>query len=140
MIDPGDPRTPLRQIAERLRAQILAGQPPGGYPLPAEAALAASYRVNKLTVHRALLTLQAEGLVVIRASFGTYVRDRREPHVVRLSEGTVSARHATAREAARFGVAAGWPVLVVERAGRRMVVPADRVRVEIGAPGDVHRR
>lgn len=137
MIDPGDPRSPLRQIADDLRAGILAGRPPGGYPLPAEAALAAAYRVNKLTVHRALLVLQAEGLVVIRASFGTYVRDRREPHVVRLSEGSVSARHASVREAARFGVAAGWPVLVVARGGRRIVVPADRVRVEIIR--DVHR-
>lgn len=139
MIDPGDSRTPLRQIADQLRADILDGRPPGGFPLPAEAALAGLWRVNKVTVHRALLVLQAEGLVVIRPSFGTYVRDRREPHVVRLSEGSVWARHATPREAARFGVVAGWPVLVVSRAGVEIVVPADRVRVDIGVAG-VHRQ
>jgi GntR family phosphonate transport system transcriptional regulator len=66
-----------RQIADRLRAEIVAGTWPGGSALPTESALASRFRVNRHTVRRALATLAGEGLVRTDQGRGTFALARR---------------------------------------------------------------
>jgi GntR family phosphonate transport system transcriptional regulator len=61
------------QIADLLRAEMLAGAWPSGAALPAEAALAHRFGVNRHTVRRALAALAAEGLVRSDQGRGTFV-------------------------------------------------------------------
>lgn len=70
-----DDRQPIyQQLAERLAAQLLEGDPPEGEALPSVRALAGRYLLNPLTVHRALQALGDEGLVETRRGLGVYVR------------------------------------------------------------------
>ena len=52
-----------RQAADRLRAAILCGLLPVGTELPAEADLAAGFRVSLITLRHALRELEGEGLI-----------------------------------------------------------------------------
>jgi GntR family transcriptional regulator len=63
-----------RQLADRLAAQLLDGQPPEGEALPSVRALASRYLINPLTVSRALQALVDEGLVESRRGLGMYVQ------------------------------------------------------------------
>lgn len=139
IIDPDADRPAYRQLADALRARIEAGELRPGWPLPAEQTLIGEYGVSRATVRRAVEDLREEGLVVTRPRYGTYVRDQEHRHVVLLTDGDVWARPATRREARRYRVATGAPMLVVQRGGTEIVVPADRVRVKI-IRGTDHRR
>lgn len=136
MIDPDDDRPMYRQVVEALEERIASGAIPGGYPLPAEQAVMAEFGVSRITVRRAVEELRRAGLVVTRKGFGTYVRARGVRHVVRLAAGTVIARPATRPEARRHLVSPGWPMLVVRRGGVEVVLPADRVVVEVSPRDD----
>ena len=48
-----------------------------GSQLPTESEFQHEYGVSRTTIRAALSTLAAEGLVVTRKGFGSYVRDRR---------------------------------------------------------------
>ena len=61
-----------RQLADRLRADILDGRLTG--QVPSAAALAVAYSVSKPTAEKALRALAAEGLTVATPGKGTYVR------------------------------------------------------------------
>ena len=63
-----------RQLADRLAAQLLDGEPPEGEAMPSVRALASRYLINPLTVSRALQSLADEGLVESRRGLGMYVR------------------------------------------------------------------
>jgi GntR family transcriptional regulator len=63
-----------RQLADRLSAQLLDGDPPEGEAMPSVRALAGRYLINPLTVGRALQALADEGLVESRRGMGMYVR------------------------------------------------------------------
>jgi DNA-binding GntR family transcriptional regulator len=72
MIDP-DLSTPVYlQLAELLAAQIRAGRPPQGRPLPSITRLASDYGVAVGTVRHALAVLRARGVIHIVAGKGTY--------------------------------------------------------------------
>jgi GntR family transcriptional regulator, transcriptional repressor for pyruvate dehydrogenase complex len=60
-----------------LRGEILSGDLPPGLRLPPERALAERFRVNRVTVRRALSRLEAEHLVSVRQGSGYCVRDYR---------------------------------------------------------------
>jgi GntR family phosphonate transport system transcriptional regulator len=62
-----------RQIADRIEADIGAGVLAEGTKLPAEAALAERYGVNRHTVRRAIAALAEKGLVRASRGSGTYV-------------------------------------------------------------------
>jgi GntR family transcriptional regulator, phosphonate transport system regulatory protein len=113
-----------RQIAERLRAEIVAGVHAPGARLPAETELAARFAVNRHTVRRAMATLASEGMVRIGQGSGTFVEHRRLPYPIsrrtRFSEivsatarspaGALVAHaieHADARLSTRLGVPVG---------------------------------
>jgi GntR family transcriptional regulator len=61
-------------IADELRAEILAGSFKHGDQLKTEPELMDQYGVSRPTAHRALIELEAEGLVEIRHGIGTFVR------------------------------------------------------------------
>jgi GntR family transcriptional regulator len=70
-----DDRQPIyQQLAERLAAQLLEGEPPEGEAMPSVRALAGRYLLNPLTVNRALQALGDEGLLEARRGLGLYVR------------------------------------------------------------------
>lgn len=62
-----------QQLAERLAAQLLDGQPPEGEPMPSVRTLAGLYLLNPLTVNRALQALGDAGLVETRRGLGIFV-------------------------------------------------------------------
>jgi GntR family transcriptional repressor for pyruvate dehydrogenase complex len=62
---------------QRLRAAILAGEPPAGAMLPPERALAAELGVNRTTLRAAIQRLGEMGLVAPHQGRGTVVRDFR---------------------------------------------------------------
>lgn len=63
-----------RQLADRLAAQLLDGEPPEGEAMPSVRALAGRYLINPLTVSRALQSLVDDGLVESRRGLGMYVQ------------------------------------------------------------------
>lgn len=76
-----DQRQPLyQQLADRLSAQLLDGEPREGEAMPSVRVLAGRYLLNPLTVNRALQALDDEGLLENRRGVGFFVhagaRDR----------------------------------------------------------------
>lgn len=69
---PTDP--PYREIADRLRARIQAGQPAVGEAFPGAKQLGDEFGVSHTTVHKAFAVLRDEGLVDVRPGVGVFVR------------------------------------------------------------------
>ncbi|MFN8519457.1 MAG: GntR family transcriptional regulator [Chloroflexota bacterium] len=65
-----------RQLAEDLRARILAGEFVVTEPMPTEAQLSEHYRASRITVRHALALLDQEGLVHRKQGRGSFVRPR----------------------------------------------------------------
>ena len=69
-----DPHLPIyQQLADRLAAQLLDGEPPEGQAMPSVRNLAGHYLLNPLTVTRALQTLSDNGLLESRRGLGLFV-------------------------------------------------------------------
>ena len=64
----------FRQIADVLRGEIERGVYPPGSPFPTEHALAQRFRVDRITVNRAVRILRGEGLVRVERGRGVVVR------------------------------------------------------------------
>lgn len=62
------------QLAEDLRAQILAAKPGAAQRFPTEAELCKTYEVSRFTVREALRRLQQDGLIARRRGSGTVVQ------------------------------------------------------------------
>lgn len=71
-----EPQRLYRQIAERLRSAILAGDYTPGARLPAERDLAQLLGVSRPSVREALIALEVDGWVEVRTGSGVYVQDR----------------------------------------------------------------
>ena len=91
-LDPRSDRPLSLQLADVLRAEIQEGVRGPGSQLPTESEFQHEYGVSRTTIRAALSTLAAEGLVVTRKGFGSYVRDR--PPLRRVSS---THRHASHR-------------------------------------------
>jgi GntR family transcriptional regulator len=91
-LDPRSDRPLSLQLADVLRAEIQEGIRVPGSQLPTESEFQHEYGVSRTTIRAALSTLAAEGLVVTRKGFGSYVRDR--PPLRRISS---THRHASHR-------------------------------------------
>lgn len=68
-----DPRPMYLQIVEQIRARIAAGDWPAGTELPSIRALAATIKVSVITIKRAYLELESEGVIVTRHGKGSFV-------------------------------------------------------------------
>ncbi|HEY1004523.1 MAG TPA: GntR family transcriptional regulator [Streptosporangiaceae bacterium] len=75
-LDPRSDRPLALQLADVLRAEIQQGVRRPGSQLPTESEFQRDYGVSRTTIRTALAALAAEGLVVTRKGFGSYVRDR----------------------------------------------------------------
>lgn len=71
-----------QRIREAVRKKIADGTYPAGSQLPADSEFYKLFKVNKLTVVRALNDLAREGLVIRRQGSGSYVADRRVPSIL----------------------------------------------------------
>jgi GntR family phosphonate transport system transcriptional regulator len=132
-----------RQIADRLEAEIGAGSLAQGAKLPAEAALAERYGVNRHTVRRAIAALAEKGLVRASRGSGTFVEaaplaypisertrfsdivaaEGRLPGARLLGAERVAADAAIAR---RLAIAPGDPVVRLETLASTNGVPLSR--------------
>jgi GntR family transcriptional regulator len=74
-ISQADPRPLYLQILEQIRRRIAVGDWRPGQEIPSIRALAAATRVSVITVKRAFLELEHEGLIVTRQGRGTFVAD-----------------------------------------------------------------
>ena len=92
-----DARPMYLQIMEQIRARIAAGEWPVGKELPSIRALAAALNVSVITIKRAYLDLENEGVIVTRHGKGSFVADvnglagelqeeRLEEHLARAAE------------------------------------------------------
>ena len=70
-----DERPMYLQIMEQIRARIAAGDWPAGKELPSIRALAAALNVSVITIKRAYLDLETEGVIVTRHGKGSFVAD-----------------------------------------------------------------
>ena len=70
-----DARPMYLQILEQIRERIAAGDWPPGRELPSIRGLAAEVRVSVITVKRAYLELESEGVIVTRQGKGSFVAD-----------------------------------------------------------------
>jgi len=66
------------QIMEQIRLRIAAGDWPAGKELPSIRALAADLKVSVITVKRAYLDLESEGVIVTRHGKGSFVADAQD--------------------------------------------------------------
>ncbi len=70
-----DDRQPIyQQLADRLAADLLDGEPPEGEAMPSVRALAAQHLLNPLTVSRALQALTEANLLDNRRGLGLFVQ------------------------------------------------------------------
>lgn len=75
-LDPTDPRSPSKQIADDLRELIASGVLGAGAKLPSERELAERYRVAPQTVRQAVAILKHEGLALGQPGRGVFVRSK----------------------------------------------------------------
>lgn len=75
IISQADARPMYLQLIEQIRRRIALGDWPAGYELPSIRALAADVRVSVITVKRAYLELERDGLIVTRQGKGSFVAD-----------------------------------------------------------------
>ncbi|GAB4579814.1 MAG: phosphonate metabolism transcriptional regulator PhnF [Anaerolineales bacterium] len=110
------------QIAEGLIQQIESGDLAPGEKLPPERELSRLYGVNRMTLRRALMRLELQGLLNRRQGAGTYVS---EPKIERQADELVSF----SRGMTRRGYLTGAKLLLFERK------PAEvRIARELGIP------
>lgn len=74
MINPRDPRTPYRQVADAIRDDIKSGTLGAGTKLPSTQDLATRWNVSTQTIQRAISSLKAQGLVEGSTGRGVFVR------------------------------------------------------------------
>ena len=77
-ISQADPRPMYLQIIEQVRRRIAVGDWGPGHEIPSIRALAASTRVSVITVKRAYLELEHEGVITTRQGRGTFVSENVE--------------------------------------------------------------
>jgi GntR family transcriptional regulator len=75
LISQADRRPMYLQIMEQIRHRIAVGDWAPGRELPSIRALAASVQVSVITVKRAYLELEREGVIVTRHGIGSFVAD-----------------------------------------------------------------
>jgi GntR family transcriptional regulator len=75
LISQADRRPMYLQIMEQIRHRIAVGDWPSGHELPSIRALAAAVQVSVITVKRAYLELEREGVIVTRQGKGSFVAE-----------------------------------------------------------------
>ena len=76
MIDRESVVPPWRQLADLLRERIVSGEYRPGARIPSAASLAQEFDLAPVTVRKAIVQLQDEGLLVSQVGWGTYVAEK----------------------------------------------------------------
>jgi GntR family transcriptional regulator len=118
-----DPRPIYLQIMEQVRQRIALGDWAPGHPLPSIRELSAELRVSVITVKRAYLELEREGVISTRQGKGSVVADTPAlPN--RLLEGKLAELvEGLARQAVMMGMS-------VEELSKRLAEAIRRAREE----------
>jgi GntR family transcriptional regulator len=100
LISHADPRAMYLQIMEQVRHRIAIGDWEAGRELPSIRALAAELSVSVITVKRAYLELERDGVIVTRQGRGSFVAE--SAHLrTKLHHDELDAHLASAVEIAR---------------------------------------
>ena len=75
VISQADPRPLYQQIKDQLRHRIAVGELKAGDEIPSIRQLAADIRVSVITIKRAYLELELEGVIQTRQGRGSFVSD-----------------------------------------------------------------
>jgi GntR family transcriptional regulator len=75
IISQADPRPMYLQIKEQIRHRVAVGDWPPGHEIPSIRQLAIEIRVSVITVKRAYLELELEGVIVTHHGKGSFVAD-----------------------------------------------------------------
>lgn len=75
LISHADPRPMYLQIMEQIRHRIAVGDWQPGFELPSIRALAAELQVSVITIKRAYLELERDGVIVTRQGKGSFVAE-----------------------------------------------------------------
>ena len=78
IISQADPRPMYLQLVEQIRHRIAIGDWPPGFELPSIRVLAAAVGVSVITVKRAYLDLERDGVIATRQGKGSFVSDSAE--------------------------------------------------------------
>jgi DNA-binding transcriptional regulator YhcF (GntR family) len=100
LISQADPRPMYLQIMEQIRRRIAIGDWGPGYELPSIRALAAELQISVITVKRAYLELERDGVIVTRQGKGSFVAES-EGLSTRLHHAELDAHLAAAVEIGR---------------------------------------
>jgi GntR family transcriptional regulator len=135
------PGIPLHeQISGWLRDEIGSGRLPPDAQLPSEHELCHRFGVSRVTVRRALQTLDADGLIYRRPGLGSFVCDKRMAHgLVRLTDFAQDLARAGLQASSRvlYHAAEPCPAPIAERLGLSTgtpVVRLERLRLGNGQP------
>jgi GntR family transcriptional regulator len=74
-VSQADPRPLYLQVKEQIRHRVAIGDWAPGAEIPSIRALAAGLRVSVITIKRAYLELEMEGIIVTRQGKGSFVAD-----------------------------------------------------------------
>lgn len=77
-MNPDDPRKASQQVADAIRAEIMAGTLPPGKRIPSIRDLAQRYQVAQMTANNAVSLLRTAGLVYTSPGRGTFVHSDAE--------------------------------------------------------------
>jgi GntR family transcriptional regulator len=75
IISQADPRPMYLQLMEQICQRVATADWPAGHELPSIRALAADVRVSVITVKRAYLELERQGVIVTRQGKGSFVAE-----------------------------------------------------------------
>jgi GntR family transcriptional regulator len=96
-----DERPMYLQITEQIRQRIAAGDWPPGKELPSIRGLAIDLRVSVITVKRAYLDLENDGVIVTRHGKGSFVAEVQDL-ATRMQDDKLAATLAAAAEMAQL--------------------------------------
>ena len=99
-----DPRPIYLQIIEQVRQRIALGDWAPGHPLPSIRELSAELRISVITVKRAYLELEREGVIATRQGKGSVVADTPALPDRLLEQQLTEQLDALARQAALMGL------------------------------------
>lgn len=125
-----------RALADKIAAQIEAGEYAPGAPLPHIRTLVAAGEGSGATVHRAYQQLAAEGYVTSSRGHGTVVRDRSRIRVPLSRYGAVLSPGGTMGPWETATAAQGLPGGMTVLPPERLAAPADIAAALNIAPGD----
>ena len=98
-----DGRPIYLQLMEQIKQRIAVGDWPAGYAIPSIRQLAADLQISVITVKRAYLELERDGLIVTQHGKGSVVADTHDLDSRLYDEALTKHLHEAARLAALLG-------------------------------------